>query len=603
MTTLRDGIVMFAPLPPRQNGIADYSFELLGGLARHLRCLVVVEDGTLQAAAPAGVDVLTEGEYRARAATLAHWPHVYQLGNNADHVYMLPHMMRTPGLVVLHDPSLHYLLDQATVARGGSATYAAALESLYGAAGRVLGRQFLAHGLRESAMFQSLRMTGAILGAARGVLAHSRYAAAQALAAAPGTHVTIAPHHVCPPQGTVSAASQRAALGVAEDEVMFLSLGFVTRAKQIGLALRALHARRQDLPPFQYVIAGAQSAEEFDAPALVAELGLGAHVKLLDYVEESAFFALARAADVVINLRHPIGGETSGTLIRALGTGACTVVVDRGPFAELPDGVAVKLPWDEKFQHRLGEALVRLAHDKAARARIGRQAAAHVATAHALERSVACYLSAIDTVRRTAPPPWASTARWEKPMPGAQAALREAARARLGAASVLPRWFLAGAVPRAAAPCRAAVLGATAGELALLDLLGHGAALRPHASDLATLPPRALDLLVLFTGAAPPPLAQCNAALAFGGRLALIAPEAVPATKPATALPEHGFHVELACQETPPSLDAQDEQDGDADGGACWAAVKYTEFGLPPAQSASGVARAPETPAAWPRAA
>jgi len=596
------GIVMFSPLPPRPNGIADYCRELLAGLAGHIGCTVVVEDGTDTAVAPPGVAVLTEAEYRGRP--LSHLPHVYQVGNNADHVYMLPYMMQVPGVVVLHDASLHYLLDQATVARGDSGAYAAALECEYGHAGRVLGAQFLSHGLRETAMFQAMRMTGTLLGTARGVIVHSQFAAAQVLASAPGARVTIVPHHVCPPPEPISPSRQRAALGIADHEVMFLSLGFVTRAKQIDRALRALKARLHDLPPFQYVIAGAHRPHEFDVAALVAELGLQDQVKLLDYVEESAFFALTRAADVVINLRHPIGGETSGTMVRALGSGACVVVVDRGPFAEIPDGIAVKLAWDDGFQDRLGETLVRLALDGASRTRIGGAAAAYVATAHGLDRSVAQYLAALDAARHAPAPAWASAAAWEMTAPCAVAAARAQARQVLGPDCVLPRWFLAGAVPRSDDPCRVAVVNATATDRALLAELGHGGASFLGHADFVALPPRTIDLLVLFLGREDPPLQAANAVLAFGGRLALaMAAEANFAPNAVNALLAHGFRVDLRCRETPPSLDMRDEQDGDRDGGVCWLAVKYTEFGVAAGQAAPIAGQAPGREAVLARAA
>src|ERR1700679_4394765 len=90
-----DRIVMFSPMPPRPNGIGDYCFELLEQLTRNIACTVVVEDGTVAAMAPAGVTVITESEYLFR--DLQHLLHVYQIGNNPDHIYMLPHLARVPG--------------------------------------------------------------------------------------------------------------------------------------------------------------------------------------------------------------------------------------------------------------------------------------------------------------------------------------------------------------------------------------------------------------------------------------------------------------------------------------------------------------------------
>lgn len=581
---------MFSPMPPRANGIGDYCFELLGPLSRTIPCTVVVEDGTDAAIAPACVRIITESEYMSR--DLGRLLHVYHVGNNPDHMYMLPHLSRVPGLLVLHDASLHYLLDCTTSGRGDNAGYEAALAAEYGAAGKILGAQFCEFGLRDETMFQTMPMTGGMLGTARGVVVHSAFAASKVLARGPASHVSIVPHHFCPPlsDGGPGPAGQRLRLGIEAGELMFLSLGFVTRAKQVDTALRALAARLQDLPPFRYVIAGELRPDELDIEALVGELGLRAHVVLLGYVPDAAFFALARAADVVINLRHPIGGETSGTMIRALGCGACVVVVDRGPFAEIPDGAAVKLAWDDAFQARLADTLVKLSADKAARTRIGRAAAAYVAAAHSLDNSVAAYGRAIDAARRTPPPRWASTVNWQTAAPSAVHAERAAGRKALGSGGALPRWFLAGIVPRAAGPCRVAATGGGPREKALLQVLGHVEIAFVPACSMANLAPRSIDLFILFGECSPAILQNANTALAFGGRLVLIgfnlewsaqAKDTEMAQRVSADLASHGFDLETSCYETLPSLNPQDEDDGDLDNSACWSAIKSSEFDLP----------------------
>jgi SAM-dependent methyltransferase len=50
------------------------------------------------------------------------------------------------------------------------------------------------------------------------------------------------------------------------------------------------------------------------------------------------------ACDIVLNLRYPTVGETSGSLQRALGLGKAVLVSDVGAFAELPDDVCLKVP-------------------------------------------------------------------------------------------------------------------------------------------------------------------------------------------------------------------------------------------------------------------
>ena len=53
------------------------------------------------------------------------------------------------------------------------------------------------------------------------------------------------------------------------------------------------------------------------------------------------------ACDVLVNLRSPTMGETSGSVIRGLALGKPMLVSDVGWFSELPDGVALKIPVDD----------------------------------------------------------------------------------------------------------------------------------------------------------------------------------------------------------------------------------------------------------------
>ena len=58
-------------------------------------------------------------------------------------------------------------------------------------------------------------------------------------------------------------------------------------------------------------------------------------------------WSLMAACDVLVNLRYPTMGETSGSVIRALSLGKPMLVSDVGWFGELPDDVVLKIPVDE----------------------------------------------------------------------------------------------------------------------------------------------------------------------------------------------------------------------------------------------------------------
>jgi len=89
-------------------------------------------------------------------------------------------------------------------------------------------------------------------------------------------------------------------------------------------------------------------------------------------------------------------GETSGSVIRALGLGRPLVVSDVGWFSELPDGVVAKIPVDESEVEVLTGVLERLSADSELRARMSEAAKRLVRDEHDLERVADLYASACD---------------------------------------------------------------------------------------------------------------------------------------------------------------------------------------------------------------
>jgi glycosyltransferase involved in cell wall biosynthesis len=402
----RPALVHFAPLPPEPSGIADYAAELLPGLARHFELTAVIDDRAPEPPPGLPCQVLRLHDYLARARQYDEAAHLYHLGNNRGHVYLLPTLLRRPGLVVLHDATLHHLIDQASLRWGDLALYRHWLWREHGAAGASLATAVEQGVPRERAMFQDLPLTRLLLRAARGVIVHSGQAKRQVRADAPGVPVVELPHHAAPAALAAAALDRgqaRGQLGQAQDGLLIVALGFVTRAKRIDRTLTVLANPAWRTLDWRFVIAGDTSEAGPFLQARVRQLGLEDRVHFAGYVDDNRFHLWCRAADIVVNLRWPSGGETSGSLVRALAAGACVVVNDIGPFAELPDGVCAKVAISAEGQDPGLEAtLHRLATDRAARARLGAAAHAWVAATQQLSGSVAAYTQAI---RRLARPP------------------------------------------------------------------------------------------------------------------------------------------------------------------------------------------------------
>ena len=115
-----------------------------------------------------------------------------------------------------------------------------------------------------------------------------------------------------------------------------------------------------------------------------------------DYVDEERLWSLLAASDVIVSLRHPTMGETSGVVMRALSLGRPLVVSDVGWFADLPDEVAIKVPVDGNEVEALASALESLAREPERREAMSAAARALAEGEHELERVAEAYTAALE---------------------------------------------------------------------------------------------------------------------------------------------------------------------------------------------------------------
>lgn len=389
------GVVIFSPMPPAKSGIADYTLELLPALSKIRPVVVVCERPAAQSAG----DWLTMSPHdHERAPALQAWPHIYQIGNNADHVFAYRAFQKHPGILVQHDFNLHYLVEDATLAAGDAAGYRKVLCEEYGQAGATLAdlRQL---GLFSEAQKLAMPLTGHLLPLATGLIVHSQWVF-ERLPMGMHERAVVVRHHFAP-QVTdydgLSREAARAQLGLPADSFIVLSLGYITPPKQVQATLAALAMLAQRGANFVFVIGGERNPG-FDIDAQVRLHGLQDHVRITGYLDEAAFFTHIAAADTLVNLRYPSVGESSGTLSRALAMGLPAVVHNFGPLSEFPDGVVVKVPLELGRPVALAAVLEGLMLDPGWRARVGQAARRHMRSRCSVEQSAASYSHFVDSL-------------------------------------------------------------------------------------------------------------------------------------------------------------------------------------------------------------
>jgi glycosyltransferase involved in cell wall biosynthesis len=197
--------------------------------------------------------------------------------------------------------------------------------------------------------------------------------------------VWLIPHPVWPPLEVAPATD-------VTGDPLIGCFGFLTMNKRIPQLLEAFAAFRRDRPGARLLLVGG-AGERFDVARRLERLGLTEGVERLDYVPEERMWSLMAACDVLVNLRYPTMGETSGSVIRALSLGKPLLVSDVGWFSELPDDAVLKVPVDE-HEVRVIEAALGVAVDHGAS--LGKAARAYVEREHALAAVADAYVAALE---------------------------------------------------------------------------------------------------------------------------------------------------------------------------------------------------------------
>lgn len=385
-------LAYFSPLPPVRSGIADYSAELLPELAKSAEITVFVDRPRDQTSGlPYDIQQAIHFDEieRERPFDLC----LYQLGNNQYHEYVYDRALQTPGMVVLHEHCLHHLVVWKTLGRGDEEGYR---REMFYAYGRLGARLADSRSRAISSEYQQFLMplNHRLVDRSLGVVVHSRYAASQLEGMSPDMPVELIPHHLSRAVGEVEELDKlecRRSLGLPEDAFIVCSQGFVTPPKRLPVVLAAFRRLLKLAPQARYVIAGEDHWKWKIAP-LIEEFGLRNQVRLTGYLTERDLFRYMRASDVLVNLRYPTAGETSGILIRGLGAGLPVIVSDYGQFRDLPEDVCLRVAPGAGEEQELADRLQMLAYRPLLRDHLGRRAAAWAREECAIERSAERYL-------------------------------------------------------------------------------------------------------------------------------------------------------------------------------------------------------------------
>jgi glycosyltransferase involved in cell wall biosynthesis len=389
-------VASFSPLPPARSGIADYSFELVEAMAEMATVDAWV---TSSEQLPPAIDGVRYVQYDSRSPDLSRLAGydgvIYHMGNDARfHAGIYEMFRRWPGIVVLHDYVLHHFIHYYTVTmRGDPDGYIEEMRSAHGHEGEAFARQVLTgevH-LLKSVDALTYPLNAAVLEHAWGVIVHSDFARRLVVNKVQTLPVQKVFHFGKPVAHRRSVSDLRMRYGLPARSPVISSFGHFVEAKRIPVVLEALgRIGRSDVT---YLLIGQVHG---DIESTIDRLGLRAQVRIVDWVPLPEMLDYMALSDVVVNLRGPNMGETSGVVCRAMAAGVPLIVSTGGWFDELPSGTVTKVDIGHDEVAHLADALTRLLDDRRSRSDLGVNAQKHAARYHDLAHAAEQYLEFVE---------------------------------------------------------------------------------------------------------------------------------------------------------------------------------------------------------------
>jgi glycosyltransferase involved in cell wall biosynthesis len=380
-------VAFVSPLPPERTGIATYAAAVLDGIAAS----ETLHD--IDRVWPLGRNALA----RVREADVG----VYQIGNNVEFhgdIYALS--VWNPGVVVLHDLAIDGLIWGLGEVKSPLAAPARAEAMLATRAGAAEDDPL------------AIPWCAQLVRRARAVIVHSMFAKRYLEGFGCRTPISVAPHPVVERDDAVERArarrdTMRARVG-RSGELLVGVAGDLNATKGIQQLLEAFPKIRSKT---RIVLVGRRAGWDLDAA--IRSSGIGDHVTVVRDVGDDEFLAWVCAFDVLVNLRFPHRGETSGSLVRALHAGTPTIVSGVGAYLEVPDDVVVRIAPGRPDASELASAIDRLAEDPTVRLDVGERARRYAQTELTPAKTARVYLEAIgDVLTLRADPSRTALARW-----------------------------------------------------------------------------------------------------------------------------------------------------------------------------------------------
>lgn len=319
-----------------KSGISDYSEILIYGLKDYFDITLVIDAYKLD-----NKNLYKDFEvivYSKNKIDFTNFDHIlYNIGNNPYfHSYIYELALHHPGMVILHDYILYFL----------SIGYYSNKDNLYAKVFEMEGARGISilkdHVKKNTNLLtckdiaSALPLNREIINSSNGILVHSEYTKRLLAEHYPEKNV-----HKIEMVNMVRSSYEhdkdylKKKYGINDNVIVIGSFGYVSQTKLNHLICEVVaELAKSTARELYYVMVGDGD---------YVDRYLGKNIIRTGFVERTIYDAILERCDIVANLRYPTMGETSISLIHAMGMGKPCLVTNYAWFAELPDNAVIKI--------------------------------------------------------------------------------------------------------------------------------------------------------------------------------------------------------------------------------------------------------------------
>jgi glycosyltransferase involved in cell wall biosynthesis len=265
------------------------------------------------------------------------------------------------------------------------------------------GRQDLgnivAAGMGGEFLYYYYPMNHSVIDSSKMIVMHNSFLTKKIANDFPGKQVKYIPHNAKKrmiPKNRIQQLHK--SLGIPEGSITVATFGFMNESKKIGLISQALCKLMPKYTDIYYLICG-EDKDGIVKNEYFNYDGIRERIKVSGYVDGlESFTEYIDFSDIVINLRFPSTGETSGTMIRSMAQGKPVIVYDLPTLLDIPDTALVKIPISDNPSY-LVSSLEELINNKIFRESVGKAAEDYAKEELDMDRNADLYIEAFKIVK------------------------------------------------------------------------------------------------------------------------------------------------------------------------------------------------------------